>query len=287
MEPKDVTQPKSTNKIELVVHKVNLQHLDILIALNCSNFPKFASHLPQSSYTDHKGYGFCKCDINLGLGIDIDKKLQKYIGELFNCKIYWWISCGRDGSNTPAHDDPLEISRGFLAVVKGVKAVLVWSREKGEQKELIYRANEYLFKGKSKGDGFKDIGLDNLKSEFAKFNQKYGYKGEIVVIHQNQAITFNARQKHAVVNYGEDTVGIAGKIWRKDNTQKFMTEIYALAKAENPKGDNTGSTSAWVIRNYERIYDLVKGDGQKRLTRAELKENVQEELVKRKEQRDT
>lgn len=270
-----------------MVHEVNLQHLDVLTALNCSNFSKFASHRPQSSYTDHDGYGFCKCDINLDLGIDIDKKLKKYITELFNCKIYWWISCGGNGSNTPTHDDPLEISRGFLAVVKGMKAVLVWSRENGEQEKLIHRANEYLFQGKSKGDGFKDVRLDELKSTFAKFNQKYGYKGEIVVIHQNQAITFNARQKHAVVNYGQDTVGIAGEVWRKDNTQKLMVEVMALTKEENPKGDNTGSTSAWVIRNYEIIYDLIKGGGQKRLTRTQLKENVQGELEKRKEQRDS
>jgi hypothetical protein len=42
---------------------------------------------------------------------------------------------------------------------------------------LIELANEYLFLGKSKGDGYKNVGLEELKLKFAKFNQIHGYKG--------------------------------------------------------------------------------------------------------------
>ncbi len=59
--------------------------------------------------------------------------LKQFIPLLFRHSLYWWLSCGGHGSFTPTHDDPLGVSRGFLAVVKGMKAVLFWSKSKGDQ----------------------------------------------------------------------------------------------------------------------------------------------------------
>jgi hypothetical protein len=50
---------------------------------------------------------------------------------------------------------------------------------------------------------------------------------------QNQAITFDATQKHAVINYGVDTVGIAGEVWKECDTHKLLRELTELSKMEN------------------------------------------------------
>ncbi len=97
------------------------------------------------------------------------------------------------------HDDPLEISRGFLAVIKGFKVMMVWSKSSeyenpGDQKEIIKLANEYFFLNTSKGDGYKNISLGTLKKKFQTFNKIYKYQGKIIEIREGEVITFNAFQ---------------------------------------------------------------------------------------------
>jgi hypothetical protein len=56
------------------------------------------------------------------------------------------------------------------------------------------------------------------------------------VLLKNQAVTFDATQKHAVINYGVDAVGIAGEVWKECDTQKLLRELNDLSKLENTNG---------------------------------------------------
>ncbi|MBC7426358.1 MAG: hypothetical protein H7321_07465 [Bacteroidia bacterium] len=128
--------------VEVIKEKINLSNIPKKMRkLNIENFEKFANKLPQSCYNSYDGYSFCRTVLNLNISKNqLGRNLQSFAHELFSNEIYWWISCGNTGSNTPTHDDPLEISRGFLAVIKGFKVMMVWSKSSeyenpGDQKE--------------------------------------------------------------------------------------------------------------------------------------------------------
>ncbi|MBC7426359.1 MAG: hypothetical protein H7321_07470 [Bacteroidia bacterium] len=119
-------------------------------------------------------------------------------------------------------------------------------------------ANEYFFLNTSKGDGYKNISLGTLKKKFQTFNKIYKYQGKIIEIREGEVITFNASQKHAVVNFEDNTIAISGEIWRKDNSQKFRKELEQLEKKEKLNGDKTGSTAHWVLVNYDKIESTIR-----------------------------
>lgn len=251
--------------VEVNKEKIDLSNIPQKIRnLNIENFQEFANKLPQSCYNSYDGYSFCRTVLNLDVSENqLRKSLHSFAHELFSNEIYWWISCGNTGSNTPAHDDPLTISRGFLAVVKGFKVMMVWSKSSnyenpGDQTEIIELANHYFFLNTSKGDGYKNISLESLKKKFQAFNKIYKYQGKIIEIREGEVITFNASQKHAVVNFEDNTIAISGEIWRKDNSQKFRKELEQLEKKEKLRGDKTGSTAHWVLSNYDKIERSIR-----------------------------
>jgi hypothetical protein len=59
-----------------------------------------------SSVSNHEGYFFCKIPLNLQL--PIPTSLQSFVG-FWNSSLYWWVSCGGNGSCTPCHRDPLSM----------------------------------------------------------------------------------------------------------------------------------------------------------------------------------
>jgi hypothetical protein len=251
--------------VEFNKEKIDLSNIPPKIRnLKSENFHKFASKLPQSCYNSYDGYSFCRTVLNLNiLPNQLGRNLRPFSNELFSKEIYWWISCGNTGSNTPAHDDPLEISRGFLAVIRGFKVMLVWSKSSkyenpGDQKEIIELANDYLFLNTSKGDGYKNTSLETLRKKFQTFNKIYKYQGKIIEIREGEVIIFDASQKHAVVNFEDDTVAISGEIWKKDDSQKFRKELEQLEEKEKLKGDKTGSTAQWALSNYDKIESAIR-----------------------------
>ncbi len=268
------------SNVEVSKEKIDLSNIPQKIRnLDVENFQEFANKLPQSCYNSYEGYSFCRTVLNLNISENrLGKNLHSFAHELFSNELYWWISCGNTGSNTPAHDDPLAISRGFLSVIKGFKVMMVWSKSSkyespGDKTEIIELANDYFFLNTSKGDGYKNISLETLKKKFQAFNKIYRYQGKIIEIREGEVVTFNASQKHAVVNFEDNTIAISGEIWRKDNSLKFRKELAELEKKEKLKGDKTGSTAHWVLSNYDKIESAI---------REKNKTNPKHHLLKRK-----
>ncbi len=141
--------------------------------------------------------------------------------------------------------------------------MMIWSKSSkyenpGDQKEIIELANQFFFLNTSKGDGYQNISLETLRKKFQTFNKVYKYQGKIIEIREAEVITFDASQKHAVVNFEDNTVAISGEVWKKDESQKFRKELEQLEKKEKLKGDKTGSTAHWVLSNYDRIERAIR-----------------------------
>jgi len=217
---------------------------------------KASNHI---SYGGGRGYHFAKVMTSLNCD-QIRSYGREFVKEFFRGEpLAWFISCGGNGSYTGPHDDPLATSRGFLAVLRGIKLVIVWGKESHRLDGFIEKSQTFICGDRDLADGFENETLSFVIDKFTDFNIRHKLSGRYFILSPGRALIFDATYHHAVFNFGTWVSAIAGEIWRSCESFRMQHELKTIMSRENAS-DRTGQTAHWVMKNWEKIEEQIRSE---------------------------